>query len=550
MMRSSLRWLLVCLAVLVPQTCPAGEKALPADLAFVPADAMGFVHVRLADLWKNPHLKEWRQTVLRAGEKALAAFDARFFPAPSSLDRVTLFVLSPGGGQRFSPEPLVIIATSRDINKEGFLKYTFPGAEEVQTPAGTLLISAKLRMAVHFIDARTFVVGPVGNLRSYLARPKTAKGNLSEALAAANNGKILVAALNGEALPPMVLKNVPPPLRPLLSGKSATVTLDLAKEAQIDVRLAYADDEQTAQAEESAKQGIKLARHLIAKGRIELEKKIHGDGKPGFLKDLPEAAVSVVGLGMLNRLDDFLAKCPIKKQGNALTLSLQLPPEATALLGASAIGTALLLPAVQKVREAAARTQSANNLKQMALAMLNFESAQRRFPAAAICDAAGKPLLSWRVAILPYVEQDNLYRQFKLDEPWDSEHNRKLIPLMPAIYALPAAPTKRGETHYRVFVGGGAGFEWRQGPRIAEITDGTSNTIAIVEAAQSVPWTKPDELVYDAKKPLPRMGNFYGAGIFNAAFFDGHVQALRLDLPEAVLRAYITRAGGEVISGD
>ena len=126
-----------------------------------------------------------------------------------------------------------------------------------------------------------------------------------------------------------------------------------------------------------------------------------------------------------------------------------------------AILIGLLLPAVQKVREAAQRTSSINNLKQIALAMHNYNSTYGAFPAAAICDKkTGKPLLSWRVAILQYIEEEALYKQFKLDEPWDSEHNLKLAKNMPKIYFHPKA-NKPGDdkTHYRLFYGKGAAFE-------------------------------------------------------------------------------------------
>src|SRR5207253_8597338 len=143
--------------------------------------------------------------------------------------------------------------------------------------------------------------------------------------------------------------------------------------------------------------------------------------------------------------------------------------------------------------EAAGRTTSSNNLKQMALAMHNYADVYRGdMPAHAIYSKDGRtPLLSWRVAILPYIEQDALYKQFKLDEPWDSEHNKKLIPLMPKLYAVPAAPLKPGETHYRVFVGGGALFDLAKPVRLVDTTDGTSNTLMVVETADTVVWTKP-----------------------------------------------------------
>ena len=240
--------------------------------------------------------------------------------------------------------------------------------------------------------------------------------------------------------------------------------------------------------------------------------------------------------------NDLSKSFQVQNQGPVATASLEIS-EATLQEAKGA-----LLGSVQKVREAAARTVSSNNLKQMVLAMHSYNDQYKHFPPPAIIRGDdGKPLLSWRVAILTYMGEEQLFRRFKLKEPWDSEHNRKLIPLMPKIYVLPAAPPKEGETHYRVFVGGGAGFEWSRGLGIADYRDGTSNTIAIVEAAQSVPWTKPDELVYGDKLPLPKMGNFYGNGVFNAALFDGSVRALPTNIREATLRAYITRAGGEQI---
>jgi RNA polymerase sigma factor (sigma-70 family) len=204
----------------------------------------------------------------------------------------------------------------------------------------------------------------------------------------------------------------------------------------------------------------------------------------------------------------------------------------------------------QTTRADAYRKQSQNNLKQIGLAMHNYHDVYQEFPSAAICSRDGKPLLSWRVAILPFVEQRNLYEKFNLDEPWDSEHNKRLLPLMPKIYALPGVAAEGGNTtHYRVFVGPDAGFLIKKGRRMADITDGLSNTWMVVEARESVPWTKPDELHSDRNKPLPRLGNFFNGG-FNAVFMDGSVRFSRKPPPEQTIRALITPAGGEIINNE
>jgi prepilin-type processing-associated H-X9-DG protein len=201
--------------------------------------------------------------------------------------------------------------------------------------------------------------------------------------------------------------------------------------------------------------------------------------------------------------------------------------------------------AIKSSRASAKRVQSINNLKQIMLAMHNYHSAHDTFPPPAIKSKEGKPLLSWRVAILPYIEQQGLYEQFHLDEPWDSEHNKALIDKIPPIYRAPSAKTKATSSCYYALTGPDAIFK-EDGTKIQEITDGTSNTIAVVEADRDIPWTKPEDIPYDADKDLPKLGGISEGG-FNVGFADGSVRFLKKDIDEQTLRALITRAGGEVV---
>jgi prepilin-type processing-associated H-X9-DG protein len=220
---------------------------------------------------------------------------------------------------------------------------------------------------------------------------------------------------------------------------------------------------------------------------------------------------------------------------------------------------ALLLPAVQSAREAARRAQCVNDLKQIALACLNYESANGAYPPAALTDAGGKPLLSWRVAILPYIDQKVLYDKFHLDEPWDSPHNRQLLPYMPRTYLCPSRPDSGAAgvstTTYRVFAGKGTLFEPGHAARIAEVTDGTVNTLMVVEAKDAVPWTKPDELPFDLEggrgggPPLFGAGSFHPGGL-NAVFADGSVRFIKLSINPQTLRSLITKHGGEIVNPD
>jgi len=203
--------------------------------------------------------------------------------------------------------------------------------------------------------------------------------------------------------------------------------------------------------------------------------------------------------------------------------------------------------------EAAAAQASANNLKQIAIAMHNYsDNHNSTMPPAAVCDKTGKPLLSWRVLILPYIEQDDLFKQFKLDESWDSEHNKKLLAKMPRTYAIPGK-NKPGDTntHYRVFVGNGAGFDWVRGARFpADFSDGTSNTIMCVTAETAVPWTKPDELEFDPDKDMTRLVGLVANGRMQIALFDGSVRTYAKVPSKQTLHFAITRAGGEVLGSD
>jgi len=191
---------------------------------------------------------------------------------------------------------------------------------------------------------------------------------------------------------------------------------------------------------------------------------------------------------------------------------------------------------------------SRNNLKVIGLAMHNHEAANGTLPTDVM--KGKKPLLSWRVAILPYMEgQKELYEGFKLDEPWDSEHNMKLIEKIPNVYTAVRGKAKKGETFYQCFSGEGAFLQPGKALRFADIADGTSNTLMVVESEKAVPWTKPEDIPFDAKKPLPKLGGMF-EGDFHAVLCDGSVRRVRKGIDPMTLRALITVAGGEVINRD
>jgi hypothetical protein len=532
----------------------AAQPAGAADLALVPADAVGFAHVRLADMWKNEVMSGFRKTWERAGPKALAALDKQFVPAPSTISRATAFVmLDPKKG----PQPVGIFAFSAPFDRDALLKSYLPNHTTEKAGGKTVYRTPDIDVELYFPDDRTVVVGWDGSLEAYLAKAPAKDGPLAPALKLAASGtKVVVASADISALPipPDALKDVPADAAPILKARQLTLAIDLGADARFDVRAAYADEAAAQDAEKAVKALTDLGRKELAKAKKEIEDKLYDPNvkTPRPAQDLPEAIGMVFSLGALGRLDDTLADQKfITRKGTELALAVPMPKEILTLAGgAVALGAAALVPAVGKVRVAAARTQSANNLKQIGIAIHSYHDAYGHMPTD-ILDKNGKPILSWRVAILPFIEQDALYKQFKLDEPWDSANNKQWSQVMIKTFLSPDTPLppkpEWGMTSYRAVSGPGAAFEPGKKLRLTDFTDGTSNTIMVVETNDLVPWAKPGDYPFDPKKDLPKINPPGKRDVFQALFGDGSVRAIKPTISEKTLKALFTRNGGEVI---
>ena len=192
-------------------------------------------------------------------------------------------------------------------------------------------------------------------------------------------------------------------------------------------------------------------------------------------------------------------------------------------------------------------TSSHDSLRQLALSLLNFESTHQHFPAHAIySDDGATPLLSWRVQILPFIEHNDLYEQFHLDEPWDSPHNLSLLPLMPQVFAHPNIAN--GMTNYLGVSGPGTFFELTDREiGFGSLTDGSSNTVMLVEANvdQAVEWTRPQDWVADFADPTAGLGELVPDG-FNVSFGDGSILFVDNEISDVDFGKMLTRDGGEV----
>lgn len=209
----------------------------------------------------------------------------------------------------------------------------------------------------------------------------------------------------------------------------------------------------------------------------------------------------------------------------------------------------MLLPELAKA-SGANQAHKMNNQKQIALALHNYISARGHLPPQCVVDEEGNRLLSWRVLILPYLEQSNLYQAFRLDEPWDSPHNLKVAQTIPFPFAsedgaldpngVPLTKIVAPLTEKSAFGKPGKPVGFRH------ITDGTSNTLWFFESKHDgVPWTKPEDVVVDVEDPKKAIG---GEGDFIGSLIDGSVHSFPKDLKADTLNALITINGGEVIS--
>jgi hypothetical protein len=531
---------------------------LPADLALVPANAAGFIHIRGADLWKSDIFASFRKTFESAGPKAIATIDRDFVPKPSTFDRLTAFVLinKQMGNQ---PEPFVILRFTAPFEVAEVVTAYLPKATATKVGGKTVYRGEQAEFELYFPDHQHIVLGMHGSLERYLTHDAPASGPLQSGLKLAASGKPVVVSVNVSALPipERELAELPAEIKPLLKAEHVTASLDLATAARIELLAGYKNAEDAQAAERAIGTLAEYGRKQLALAKQEVEKKLYNPKvkSPRPPLELPEVLLSVMALGAINQMDELLAKPDdiIKRTGSTLTASFSMPKElVVAASGLAAVGVGLLLPAVQKVREAAARVQDQNNMKQIVLAVHAYADTYGHFPTN-ISDKNGKPLLSWRVAILPFMEQQNLYNQFKLDEPWDSANNKKWSDILIKTYMSPNAdPSVAGNmTLYKGFVGPGTVFEPGKKITFANITDGTSNTILFVESGPPVPWAKPEDFSFDPNKPLPKLSVPGMGDMINVAMCDGSVRIVNTKtVSEKTLKAAITRDGGEVLGTD
>jgi len=221
--------------------------------------------------------------------------------------------------------------------------------------------------------------------------------------------------------------------------------------------------------------------------------------------------------------------------------------EVLAVLGIIAVLIALLLPASRSSREAARRSQCVNNLKQIALALHNYEQVYKALPPAYTVDAEGRPLHSWRTLILPYLEQESLYKKIDLSKPWNDPANATASATKLAVYICPEAVDTKNTTAYLAIVGPDGFLAPGRSRRFEEITDGLSSTLAVIEASEenAVPWMAPFDADAVMVMKLAAKAELHHVGGSNAALADGSVRFLKAATPAPIRRALLSISGND-----
>lgn len=516
------------------------EDAAPdaARSKYVPADALAAVIVAPTKWLNSPMLEMFPLEVVRvqmAEEFGIDPFDVEEIKVVVSLDGATM---QPAFGS--------ITTLSEDMDfaqvragfhaREEMIQVNGHETYPVEGPPGTVLA---------MIDEQTLFYGTASLIRDMLDAEQEA-GKLPALLRTMSGDAAIKVAVVMDQIRPMVSQvamqsanNLAPDLQPLAQIPGLTdaikIQIDLLDTTgSLQVALVGTDEVAAQRIQSILVDAIAGARVL---GIAEINRSLADSAQSDAMREATNKYA--------NRMADMITKAlQPKLDGDEVSIDA----ESGISVATTGVLVGLLLPAVQAARTAARRMSMSNNMKQVMLALHNYHDTFNRLPPAAITDEDGNPLLSWRVAILPFIEEQALYQKFHLDEPWDSEHNLPLSKELPAVYGSPNMQTPAGTTVIQAVVGEDIGLRPLKQTGFRDFLDGLSNSIMImqVDADAAVVWSKPGDLEIDMDSPLEHLGNAEMGG-FHVGMADGAVKFISKNIDLELFKKMLTRAGAEPI---
>ncbi len=201
------------------------------------------------------------------------------------------------------------------------------------------------------------------------------------------------------------------------------------------------------------------------------------------------------------------------------------------------------------------RSGCKNNLKQFGLALHNYHEQYKTFPPAFVIGPDGKPWHSWRVLILPFLNEEKLFAQYRFDEPWNGPHNSLLANRRPDVFVCPNAKEHIPPSHTTYLAVLGADTVWpgKESIAISNILDGMSNTVLILEVRDAGnPWLAPDDLSFAEACVVPsdqsgRRPSSFHTGGSHVLVGDGTVRFVNSTVASETWKGLLTRDGGEAI---
>ena len=527
------------------------SESSPVDLKWMPASTEGLIHIKVSELMKGPlgAFVNLPQLAPQVEEfKAMADME------PNNIQSITVGVSRISEMSQLEQEPnpemmslIAIVRTDQTIDASKIMQLN-PQAKQVTEGSLTYYkIPEDPPVAIWIPDGQTAVVGA----ESVVQQVATQDGSTSNLDPGLLNGQSSIEIAFSPAIPDAIFRHsnfqipdgsptpVPPPIRTLVAAMKehtvgASIGITLTEDLGFNTAFRSRDVAGATKFQQTFQSVMEELKNMPTPSA-------DGQDIPPMLAGFM-APLEKIGEDMKESLEvttsGTLTSTTMKAKGGGQTLSGFVP-----------LASMLLLPAIETARSAAQGTQGRNNMKQLGLAMHNFHDVYLRFPNAASKGSNGKGRLSWRVHILPYLDEWELYQQFNLEEPWDSPHNRPLVDQMPDVYASSYGGTEPGKTTYMVPVSTGTAFADQKGRRIRDITDGTSNTIMMieVEASRAAYWTEPADYSVNTSNPFEGLARQNGS-IIPILFCDGSIQPISAELDSQTANHLFTISDGAIIN--
>ncbi|MCH7727201.1 MAG: protein kinase [Planctomycetes bacterium] len=507
-----------------PNTIPQGQVAAP-ELRYISDNFFAAIVLQPRRIFSSPIANSTKMFVFSAFSKDLGV-DMK------DVEQLVLLVSSPTKPGELSAMVRFVHPTDASA-----IAARMFGEFEKKTSRGSMYYVNRRGIAAFVVDKSTIIRAPENTLLQMISADHS-RTSLARQLQTANLQNDLTVAISFNEQSRKAMHATADAVRAQISRKLATdleLVADAIEYATIGLNFSIGGSV-TLSLRGKDKKAADTIEQLCRAGVVELQALLIRLGADKLTEQMTDPKQLA-----LKTAFDLLVATKVSRQGDLVVATSKAPEDFSDML---------LLSVVMPAQAASQILRSKNRLKRIGLAMYNYHDTHQSFAPGQSrpddqFDAKGKPLLSWRVHILPMIGDDEraLFKRFRLDEPWDSEHNIELLGEMPSVFKTTDDANK---TTILAVVGPGTIYEGKRGFQFKDITDGSSNTILAVIAGddKAVPWTKPVDLPFNPDDPISEFGKLADGG-FSTVFADGSVYFLRRDLNPEFLRALLTRAGGE-----